>query len=95
MCAFIAVAAILISVLPLSATALTVGDRNTLLTTHNLRRSLVSPTASNMLLLEWDSALEAIAQSYANQCVRAHNANRGTLPIYIYIYKDMYSNFIN
>jgi len=48
-------------------------DRNAILNLHNSGRSCAKVTA-----LKWDSALETVAQNYANGCNFAHNAARST-----------------
>lgn len=35
------------------------------------------PCATTMPMLTWDATAASIAQNYANQCIFAHNANRG------------------
>lgn len=49
-----------------------------LLSSHNTKRTIVSPTASKMMELLWDSNLESVAQNYAGQCYWGHNPNRNT-----------------
>ncbi|KAK9404433.1 peptidase inhibitor 16 [Crotalus adamanteus] len=44
---------------------------------HNLYRSMVSPSAANMLKMRWDSELETFAQNYSTQCTWEHNKERG------------------
>ncbi|KAJ8045233.1 GLIPR1-like protein 1 [Holothuria leucospilota] len=39
---------------------------------HNQFRSEVSPTAANMVVLEWDDSLADMAQGWADQCTFAH-----------------------
>jgi hypothetical protein len=46
---------------------------DTILTLHNNARSIVSPTASSMSMLRWDTRLARIAQSRSDQCVFAHD----------------------
>ncbi|OQV25517.1 putative Cysteine-rich venom protein LIO1 [Hypsibius exemplaris] len=51
---------------------------------HNCLRSIVSPTASNMLKMNWNTALKATAQTWANNCVYDHNNNaQRIIPGYI------------
>ena len=40
---------------------------------HNCLRSVVSPSATNMLKMQWDSETAGQAQTWANNCVYAHN----------------------
>ena len=53
-------------------------DRDGLLALHDAERCAVSPPAASMPALVWDDLLAAVAQSYAENCVWAHNANRTT-----------------
>jgi len=48
-------------------------DRNALLNLHNSGRSCAKVAA-----LQWDTALETVAQNYANGCSFSHNAARST-----------------
>lgn len=54
---------------------LTTLEITTVLAQHNTVRSTVNPAAANMTRLVWDPNLAAVAQSYANQCLFAHNPN--------------------
>ncbi|GAU89575.1 hypothetical protein RvY_02110 [Ramazzottius varieornatus] len=42
---------------------------------HNCLRTLVSPSASNMLTIQWNAEAAQGAQQHANNCVFQHNAN--------------------
>jgi len=53
-------------------------DREGLLALHDAERCAVSPPAAAMPALVWDDLLAAVAQTYAQNCVFAHNANRTT-----------------
>jgi hypothetical protein len=46
---------------------------DTILTLHNDARSSVSPTASSMPMLIWDTRLARIAQSRSDQCIFDHD----------------------
>ncbi|RWS13422.1 GTx-VA1-like protein [Dinothrombium tinctorium] len=62
---------------------LSLKDRKTILVEHNKYRNKIAlahdtydlPPASNMMKLEWDKELAAIAQSHASQCVFEHDCN--------------------
>jgi Cysteine-rich secretory protein family len=45
---------------------------------HNQARCGVNPPAASMPALRWDETLAAVAQSWANQGVLAHNPNRSS-----------------
>lgn len=47
-----------------------------LLQLHNAFRSMVQPSAANMLKMEWDDDLEGIASDFASKCIVAHNPDR-------------------
>lgn len=68
--------------LPLAATdcvaQLTAAEIAGVLADHNQVRSNVTPTAANMTRLEWDPALAAVAQNWANRCSWAHNPGATT-----------------
>jgi len=51
-------------------------DIDGLLALHNAERCMVNPTAASMPAIGWDDLLAMVAQTYANGCVLAHNANR-------------------
>merc|ERR1711860_24734 len=72
-----------------SENGLTNTQRQDLLDAHNDARRQVSPTASNMEKMEWDSSLETIAQSYADTCVWQHNSQRSTGMSY-YVGENLY-----
>ncbi|XP_007423048.1 peptidase inhibitor 16 [Python bivittatus] len=44
---------------------------------HNQYRSMVSPSAADMLKMRWDSELEAFAKDYSTKCIWEHNKERG------------------
>uniref|UniRef100_A0A8C5PMB5 Peptidase inhibitor 16 n=1 Tax=Leptobrachium leishanense TaxID=445787 RepID=A0A8C5PMB5_9ANUR len=44
---------------------------------HNVYRSQVDPSASDMMALRWSKSLEDLAKSYAAKCIWEHNENRG------------------
>ena len=52
------------------------GDIDGLLALQNGERCAVSPPAASMPALVWDALLAQVAQTYANNCVFAHNADR-------------------
>eukprot|EP00105_Crassostrea_gigas_P025456 XP_011446050.1 PREDICTED: GLIPR1-like protein 1 [Crassostrea gigas] len=43
---------------------------------HNDARSIVSPTATNMLKMKWSAELATVAENYAKKCIWGHNAAR-------------------
>ncbi|KAF8785542.1 CRISP/Allergen/PR-1 like protein [Argiope bruennichi] len=57
----------------------TISEISDIVNLHNNRRNDVAsgqtnlPPAKNMLQMEWDYELAAVAQSYANQCIYAHD----------------------
>jgi hypothetical protein len=53
-------------------------DIDGLLALQNGERCAVSPPAASMPALVWDPLLAQVAQTYANGCVFAHNADRTT-----------------
>ncbi|KAJ1138931.1 hypothetical protein NDU88_005310 [Pleurodeles waltl] len=57
--------------------ALTEKEKSTIVQLHNTYRSRVSPSAADMLKMEWDTTLENIAKAYAKKCIWAHNPDRG------------------
>eukprot|EP00475_Leptophrys_vorax_P039422 TRINITY_DN711_c0_g1_i1.p1 TRINITY_DN711_c0_g1~~TRINITY_DN711_c0_g1_i1.p1 ORF type:complete len:292 (-),score=64.91 TRINITY_DN711_c0_g1_i1:48-923(-) len=60
-----------------SAGTLVANVNNTaILALHNQYRSQVSPTAANMLALQWSNTLATVAANYGLKCIWAHNANR-------------------
>jgi uncharacterized protein YkwD len=69
---------LLISVCHDAQAALTATQRQDILDAHNVARRDVNPPAKTMPNLAWDSALESVAQAYANKCVFAHNANKNS-----------------
>lgn len=59
------------------AVQLSQDEKNTILRKHNEARCAVSPAASNMARLVWDSKIEQVAQRYADSCPGyAHNGQR-------------------
>ncbi|XP_063783505.1 GLIPR1-like protein 1 isoform X2 [Pseudophryne corroboree] len=57
----------------------------TTLEAHNLIRSKVTPTASNMKYMTWDSDLAKIAKSWTSKCIFDHNTNllmKGLHPVF-------------
>ncbi|MBN3281885.1 PI16 inhibitor, partial [Polyodon spathula] len=56
---------------------LTEEEKSSIVLQHNTLRSQVSPSATNMQLMKWDSALEAMAAQYATACIWDHNPERG------------------
>ncbi|KAM7543066.1 hypothetical protein Aperf_G00000005156 [Anoplocephala perfoliata] len=52
--------------------ALTEDERESVLRTHNEKRSQVSPTAANMLQMEYDTDLEDLASKWVQRCVWEH-----------------------
>jgi hypothetical protein len=61
-----------------SLAQITQADRDGLLALHDAERCAVSPPAASMPALVWDDLLAMVAQSYAQNCVFAHNASRTT-----------------
>ncbi|KAE8628416.1 hypothetical protein XENTR_v10000002 [Xenopus tropicalis] len=57
--------------------ALNYEEKRIILDKHNFYRSQTEPSASDMIKLTWDSALEAMAKSYAEKCIWEHNKDRG------------------
>ncbi|XP_059138207.1 peptidase inhibitor 16 [Peromyscus eremicus] len=57
--------------------ALTEGEKQTVVELHNFYRAQVSPPASDMLQMRWDDDLAAFAKAYAQKCVWGHNKERG------------------
>ena len=51
-------------------------DIAALLDLHDAERCAVDPPAASMPAMAWNPLLATVAQSYANDCVYAHNANR-------------------
>ncbi len=63
---------------------LTVKERKELIDAHNHFRKIVQPKAQKMPKLEWDFALEDIAQQYVDRCVGGHNPDRSKdYPVYV------------
>lgn len=74
------------------ASALNSNEQQSILDCHNAFRSKLAkgaansrnglmPTGSNIVQLQYDTGIEAIAQSWANQCTMAHSSSaqrRGT-----------------
>ena len=58
-----------------SAASLTAMEKQVLLDTHNAARRAVSPTASNMRVMQWDNGIAAFAQEYAERCSFDHSSN--------------------
>jgi len=56
---------------------ITCAEKAAVLAQHNLLRSQVSPSATNMRRMKWDPKLEAVAQVHSARCVWHHNMNRG------------------
>ncbi|XP_064469599.1 CRISP/Allergen/PR-1-like [Ornithodoros turicata] len=66
----------------LHTTGIDAGTKRTILDLHNSYRSVLAngeqrgmPSASNMMELEWDNDLAAVAQAHANHCVMQHDCN--------------------
>ena len=62
-----------------AGTALSESQKQAVLQLHNAFRSMVKPTASNMLKMSWDKDLEKISTDFANKCIVAHNPDRHKL----------------
>lgn len=62
---------------PGPTSALTEGEKQTMVELHNFYRAQVSPPASDMLQMRWDDDLAAFAKAYAQKCVWGHNKERG------------------
>ena len=60
---------------PSLAVALTATEKQALLDAHNAARSAVSPTASNMQMMQWDDSIAAFAQEYAERCAFDHSTS--------------------
>ena len=60
---------------PSLAVALTATEKQALLDAHNAARSAVSPTASNMQMMQWDDNIAAFAQEYAERCAFDHSTS--------------------
>lgn len=58
-----------------SAASLTDMEKQVLLDAHNAARRAVSPTASNMQVMQWDNNIAAFAQEYAERCDFDHSSN--------------------
>ncbi|KAG2392104.1 hypothetical protein C9374_013589 [Naegleria lovaniensis] len=63
-----------------SINAFSSSEKTSIVNAHNTARfdSTLSPPAANMQSMVWDDALATTAANYVNQCVFAHNANRGS-----------------
>ena len=61
-----------------SLAQITLVDREGLLALHDAERCAVSPPAASMPALVWDDLPAMVAQSYAQNCVFAHNSSRTT-----------------
>lgn len=59
----------------LSLASLTAAEKQALLESHNAARRDVSPTASNMQLMQWDDSIAAFAQEYAERCDFDHSSS--------------------
>ncbi|XP_075065651.1 glioma pathogenesis-related protein 1 isoform X2 [Mixophyes fleayi] len=62
--------------------------------THNLIRSKVTPTASNMKYMTWDSALATIAKSWTSKCINDHNTDLrkvGLHPVFRSVGENLYN----
>ncbi|OCT57313.1 peptidase inhibitor 16 [Xenopus laevis] len=57
--------------------ALNDDEKRIILEKHNFYRSQTEPSASDMIKLTWDTALEKLAKSYAEKCIWEHNKDRG------------------
>ncbi|KAL4221659.1 Cysteine-rich secretory protein 3 [Mactra antiquata] len=55
---------------------LTVDDKLRITQTHNSLRSSVQPPAVDLMILQWDDRLAAVAQKWAKQCKLAHDDER-------------------
>jgi hypothetical protein len=51
-------------------------DIAALLDLHDAERCAVDPPAASMPAMQWNALLATVAQTYADGCVYAHNANR-------------------
>ncbi|KAK7491458.1 hypothetical protein BaRGS_00017287 [Batillaria attramentaria] len=51
-------------------------DKQVIVDKHNEFRAAASPTASNMLKMEWDDEIAMIAQKWADNCDLNHDQNR-------------------
>eukprot|EP00949_MAST-11_sp_MAST-11-sp1_P002964 g2964.t1 len=60
-----------------SAAQLTDAERKSYLDEHNKDRTEVVPSASDMVLLQWDETLADVAQEWANRCVFQHRPRTG------------------
>ncbi|XP_063296918.1 cysteine-rich venom protein-like [Pelobates fuscus] len=67
---------------PFSALSTSNADvRKLIIDTHNYLRTLVKPSASNMLKMVWNDAAAQTAARYASQCIAGHSApNLRTIP---------------
>ncbi|CAH2245830.1 Hypothetical predicted protein [Pelobates cultripes] len=67
---------------PFSALSTSNSDvRKLIIDTHNYLRTLVKPSASNMLKMVWNDAAAQTAARYASQCIAGHSApNLRTIP---------------
>uniref|UniRef100_K1QLA2 Peptidase inhibitor 16 n=1 Tax=Magallana gigas TaxID=29159 RepID=K1QLA2_MAGGI len=54
----------------------TTAQKKEIVDLHNKIRRSVSPRASNMKKMKWDTTLEKLAQQYAETCSGSHNAER-------------------
>ncbi|XP_034298971.2 glioma pathogenesis-related protein 1 [Magallana gigas] len=54
----------------------TTAQKKEIVDLHNKIRRNVSPKASNMKKMKWDTTLEKLAQQYAETCSGSHNAER-------------------
>ncbi|XP_063951936.1 peptidase inhibitor 16-like [Lytechinus pictus] len=52
-------------------------EAEAILEEHNRLRGLVSPEASNMLVMEWDDVLASTAQKWSDRCVFEHSSLTG------------------
>ncbi|XP_065661641.1 uncharacterized protein LOC100198409 isoform X1 [Hydra vulgaris] len=62
-----------------SGISLSQSQKDAILQLHNAFRSMVKPTASNMLRMMWDEDLEKISTNFASKCIVAHNPDRHKL----------------
>ncbi|XP_011664985.1 peptidase inhibitor 16-like [Strongylocentrotus purpuratus] len=56
-----------------SVQGLTEAEKSNLLARHNMHRGDVSPSASNMVVLQWNDEIAKDAQDWANTCIWDHN----------------------
>ena len=67
---------VILGVCPFLLAQLSSEDKQSLLDAHNSARRNVLPSAANMLEMQWNNTLAAMAQSYSEGCVFEHDTDR-------------------